>query len=147
MIFLIINILNINFCVISFKTKICNIPQILKKLTTSTSSKLCLQKLYQCHLLKYVYCMQKFVWFHAIESEIDYHKNFGKNRIAALLQIYMHPNCIIIFLTIEIVHINFYAISLTRNQDQLIPKNLVKMSLKRYLLSNFHQKLIDINLC
>ena len=29
------------------------------------------QKLYQCYLLKQVYCMQNFVRFHALESEIE----------------------------------------------------------------------------
>ena len=42
---------------------------------------------------------------------------------------------------------NFCAISSTTNQDQHIPKISEKMELQRRLLSDFHHKLIDINLC
>ena len=42
---------------------------------------------------------------------------------------------------------NFCAISSARNQDQLNPKIPEKILLQRYLLSDFHLKLIDMNLC
>ena len=49
---------------------------------------------------------------------------------------------------VYILYINFYALSCTRNRDQLIPKILEKV---RQILSHFfsilNQKLIDINLC
>ena len=40
-----------------------------KIVITACHSKLYPQKLYQCHLLKLLYCMQNFVRFHAMESE------------------------------------------------------------------------------
>ena len=45
------------------------------------------------------------------------------------------------------MYTNFSAISSTRNRDQRITKISEKAKLKGYLLSNFHQKLIDFNLC
>ena len=42
---------------------------------------------------------------------------------------------------------NFYAISSTRNGEELIQNILVKVWLQSHLLSDFNQKLIKINLC
>ena len=52
-------------------------------MTATTPVKLCPQKLYQCYLLKEVYCMQNFIQFHAVESEIELSQEFWENRIAA----------------------------------------------------------------
>ena len=99
MLFVIIYILHINLSAISF-----NRNQDLgytknsgKTLTIEPPCKLCLQKLYQCHLLKQVYCMQNFVLFHAIEPEIGLSQEFWKKmELQYLLESCMHPNYIIV---------------------------------------------------
>ena len=78
-------VLQVNFCAISFNgTQNLHFSNNSRKTVAAVPpSKLCSQKLYEYHLAKYVYCVQNFVRFHALKSEIEYHKNFGKNGIAA----------------------------------------------------------------
>ena len=70
--------MHINFCAISFsRTQNLHFPKNSEKIVTTTPLiKLCPQKLYQCHLLKQVYCTQNFARFHAIESEIGLTQEF-----------------------------------------------------------------------
>ena len=49
-------------------------------------------------------------------------------------------------LNMHIMYIIFYVVSSIKNRDQLIPKIPEKVWLPRHLLSDFHQKLIEINL-
>ena len=105
-------------------------------------------KICQWYLLSKVYCMQNFVWFHAIESEKKLSQKFWEKRNSSALYwaICTHIASLL-FLMIHILHINFCTISSARNQDQGIPKISEKVKLQRQLLSDFQQNLIDINLC
>ena len=47
---------------------------------TAPPNKLLSQSLHQCHHSKLVYCMQIFVPFHAIESEIDLSQDFREKQ-------------------------------------------------------------------
>ena len=115
----------------------------------STHIKLCPIKNYiKVILLKQTYCMQNFVRFHIIESEIELQQKFWEKmnngtpywaictRFASLLYLMMCT-----------YHVNFCPISSSRNLHKLIPKIPGKVSLQRYLLSDFYQKLRDISLC
>ena len=75
-------LLHRNFCTVSFirNQGMGNLKIFGKIVTTVPSIKLCLQNLHQCQLLKYVYCMQNFVQFQAIESEIELSRKFWEKR-------------------------------------------------------------------
>ena len=92
--------------------------------------------------------MQNFVQFHAIESNIELSQKFWEklNTSAPYWAIYIQIASLL-FLLIYILCINFCSISSSRNQDQRIPKISENVKLPRHLLSDFHQKLIVINLC
>ena len=87
--------------------------------------------------------MQNFVRFHAIEPEIELQQEFWEKRNskapygATYTQI-----ASLIFIKTYILYINFCAILFTRNQDQCTPRISEKVKLQRYLLSDFHQKLL-----
>ena len=66
-----------------------------------------------------------------------------KKGIAAPLKTTCTQIASLLFLIVYILFINFCATSLTRNQDQRIPKILEKVKLQRNLLRNFFQKIID----
>ena len=125
--------LHINFCEVPFtRTQDLHFPKNSEKenVTAAPPIKLCPQKLHQCHR------MQNFEWFHAIESEIDLSQKFWKKKgLQLFLLSYMYRN------------FSFYAISFSRNRDQLITKIPEKVLQQRYLLSDCPQKMIDINLC
>ena len=80
-------ILHIHFCAISLnRTQNLHFPKIFGNIEiTASLSKLCLQKIYQYHLVKYVYCMQNFVQFHAVESEIELPQEFWEKRNSSAL--------------------------------------------------------------
>ena len=81
----------------------------------------------------------------AIKTDIKLSQEFGEKWISSA------PTCTqfasLLFLMIYILRINFCVVSSTRNQDLLVPKLPEKVLLQRYSLRDFHQKLIDINLC
>ena len=72
--------LHINFCAISFnRTQDLYFPKTSgKTVAIAPPSKLCSQKLDKYHLAKLVYCIQNFVRFYAIESEIELPQEFWK---------------------------------------------------------------------
>ena len=74
--------MHINFCEVSFNRKQnLHSPRNSGKIVTTTPAiKLCPQKLYQCHLLKSVYCMQNVVQFYAIESETGLSQEFWEKQ-------------------------------------------------------------------
>ena len=92
--------------------------------------------------------MQNFVRFHAIESKIELSQEFwGKKRSSSDPFRDMCTRAVsLLFLMIHVLYINFCAISSTKLRSGYF-KILEKMKLQRYLLRNFHQKMIDINLC
>ena len=85
---------------------------------------------------------------HAIESKIKLPQEFSRKRNSSVVY---RKTCakiaLLLFLTMHTLFINFYAISFSRNRDQLIPKIPEKVLLQRHLLSDFHQRLIELNLC
>ena len=142
--------MHINFCAILFnRTHDLHFPQNSGKIVIAAPpSKLFPQKVYQCHLLKEVYCMQNFVRFHAIEFKIELSQKLWekRNNSAPYWAICTHIVSLL-FLIIHILCINFCEISSSRNRDERIPKISEKVKLQHHLLSNFHQKLTDVNLC
>ena len=91
--------------------------------------------------------MQIFVRLYAIESIIELSKEFWKkcNSSASCRDICTQIASLL-FLMIYILCVNFCAISLTRNRDELIPKIPEKVLLQLHLLNDFHLKLLEINL-
>ena len=71
-------ILPINFCAISLnRTQCLHFPKNSEKIvTTAPPNKLYSQKLYQYHPSNQINCMQNFVRFHAIVSEIGLSQEF-----------------------------------------------------------------------
>ena len=142
--------MHINFCAISYnRTQDLHFSKNFGKIVITTfPRKLCPQKLYLCHVLKYVHCMQNFVRLHAIESEIELSQKFwGKQNSSSLywaIRTYFES---LLYIMIYTLYINFCAISSTINIVKLIPKIPEKVSLQRQILSDCHQKLIQINLC
>ena len=91
--------------------------------------------------------MQNFARFHAVESEIELSQNFLEKRKSRALYLAICTKIASsLFLMIYILHISFYTISSSRNQDRFIPKIPERVLLQRHLLSDFHQKLIEVNL-
>ena len=92
--------------------------------------------------------MQNFIRFHAIESEIELPQEFWKTRnSSASCKAICTKIAPLLFLVTYILDVNIFAISFTRNGNQRILKISEKEKLQRHLLSDFHQKLMNINLC
>ena len=118
-----------------------------KIVTTAPFSELYSQNLYH-YFAKWVYCMLNIVRFHAVESKIKLPLEFWEkqNSRAPYWDTYTQTASLL-FLMMHILYINICVISFIRNRDQLIPKISEKLLPQRYLLSDFHQKLTEINLC
>ena len=76
--------------------------------------------------------MQNFVWFHAIQSQIELSQKIWKKRNSSIPYWAYMLRCAqiasLLYLMIHILNINFGAISSTENRDELIPKILKKDS-------------------
>ena len=74
-------------------------------MTTAPPIKLRSQSLYKYHISKLLYCMQNFVQFHEIETEIELSQEFWENGVAAPPMRYMYPNwTIFVFIDIYFIH-------------------------------------------
>ena len=95
----------------------------------------------------YIYFTFSCILFHC-KPKHNYQNNFGTNRIAASpRETCFTKNVPLFFLIAYILYINFREISFNRSRDLHIPKNLENVWLQRHLLNDFHQNLIDTNLC
>ena len=81
------------------------------------------QKFYQCYFLKLVYCMHNFIQIQAIEPKIELMQGMWEKRnISAPYWAMCTQITSMLFLMMDILYINFCAISSTRNRDCLFPK-------------------------
>ena len=92
--------------------------KLWKNCDNSTLSNLCSQKLYQYHLAKYVYCMQNFARFEAVESETELSSEFWEKRNSSVSYWAMYTQ----ISPLLFLYIHFCAISFSRDRDQHIPK-------------------------
>ena len=137
-----------NFCVISFNRSR-DIPsqKFWKTCDCSAPYQATKSKIISMLSLK-VYCMQNSVRFHAIEPKIEQSEEMWEKRnSSAPFWAICTQIAAFLSLMIDILYVSFNAISSNRNRGEGIPKFPKKMYLQRRLLNDFHQKLIDTNLC
>ena len=143
MLFLTIYILHINFCAILFnKSRYITIQKILENLWQKRPPiKQYHKNLYQLYLLTWVYCMQIFVWFHAIEPKIELLGEIGeKQNSSAPYWAICTQSVSFSFLMMDILY--FCAISSTRNRverNQIVFKTSQSVEIyQKPEVENFH---------
>ena len=147
MLFLIIYILHENFCVISFiRTQDVNFTKNSRKIVFRTSPSMFVKTIsissFKESILHAKFCMipcnrvREKIIIRILEKYSSARYRAICTQIASLLFLMVYNLCI-----------KFCAFSFRRNRDQRIPKILQKVLLQRNLSRNFHQKLMDINLC